>query len=69
MNGGGNQADALKQVEQQIRGMQEMMMGLAKQFPAASNSLRDSARSLQKALKDVTANPGGPEPAAPSIGG
>jgi hypothetical protein len=61
--------EGLKQAVQQVRQIQMQVMDMAKQFPAASGALRSVATGLRAALRDIIANPGAPEPPAPSIGG
>jgi hypothetical protein len=61
--------EGLKQAVQSVRQIQVQIMDLAKQFPAASSSLRTAATGLRAALRQIVANPGSPEPPSPSIGG
>lgn len=67
--GSGGPQSALKQAVEQLREAEMEMQEMATRFPAAASSLRQATTSIRAALRQIIANPGEPEPAAPPIGG
>ena len=54
---------------QTLRQTEMEMMAMAQRFPAAASALRQATTSIRAAQRQIIANPGQPEPQAPSIGG
>jgi hypothetical protein len=59
----------LRETIQMLRKTEMDLQSLTERFPAAAPSLRQAATGIRSALRQIIANPGTPEPAAPSIGG
>jgi len=59
----------LRQAVQQLRQSEMMLLDLARQFPAAAESLRTAGTGIRAALRQIIASPGQAEPPAPNIGG
>ena len=59
-------------MEQAISQLEKHMMELGQMtalFPAAVGPLREAARSIRAAIRQIKGNPGQPEPPRPNIGG
>jgi hypothetical protein len=67
--GPGNASDGLKAATEQMRSLMTAMADLAKQFPAASRSLKAATVNLRSAMREIVAQPGAPEPTTPAVGG
>ena len=61
--------EGLKQAVQNVRQIQVQIMDLARQFPAAADSLRAAGEGVRAAMRQIIANPGSPEPPSPNVGG
>ena len=59
----------MRMVIQKIRGMESDLLGVSKQFPSSTPAVRKAVESIRAVLRQIIANPGAPEPEAPSIGG
>lgn len=57
--------DGQQQMIMQIRSMQDTVKSLAQQYPAASEAARQADSGLKAMLRQIVANPGGPEPDSP----
>lgn len=56
-------------VIEKIRGMETDLMDIAQQFPAVGPAGQKAVEAIRGVLRQIIANPGGPEPASPNIGG
>lgn len=65
--GGGDQG--LQMMIEKIRGMESDLLAIGQQFPAAGPAAEQAVQSVRAVLRQIIANPGAPEPSAPSIGG
>jgi hypothetical protein len=59
-------AQALQVVVEQVRTMEQGMLGLAQQFPAAAPEVRRAVDSIRAVLQRIVSMPGGQDPPAPS---
>lgn len=68
-DGQGGKDNGMKMAITDIRGMETKLIQLGKQFPTAAPSIRKASEAVRAVLRQIIANPGGPEPTAPDIGG
>lgn len=64
----GDPQQALANAVNVIREAEQSIVDLSRQFPEASEEVRQVRASLRKLLTKIVANPGGSEPIAPRTG-
>jgi hypothetical protein len=55
----------MRNVVMEIRRMEQRVIELARQFPTAAKSARQVSEGIRAMLRQIVANPGGPEPLSP----
>jgi hypothetical protein len=54
-----------RMIVMEIRKMEQRVVELARQFPSTAQSARQVTEGIRAMLRQIVANPGGPEPASP----